>query len=210
VACPAAGEHAVVPLWVRKQRRCRVPQRALRDAGSLDEYLKCVGVRARKRQKLLKQYVSDSSKFSKWVRIAAHHVDRNPSPSNKPVACRLVFSSPRLTTKTAVPFPLGAVPPSPPHLSSPTDLKAAVASARAAASSAKPVRALERFLTSLLDKEREALEADIATLRSSVAHANERIAQQRAELGRAVDVLQWQHPRAASAAQRAWGQTQGP
>ena len=34
----------------------RVPQRALRDAGSLDEYLKCVGVRGKKRQKLLEQY----------------------------------------------------------------------------------------------------------------------------------------------------------
>ena len=55
MACPAAGEHAVVPLWVRERRRC-VPQRALRDAGSLDEYLKCVGVRGKKRQKLLEQY----------------------------------------------------------------------------------------------------------------------------------------------------------
>jgi hypothetical protein len=47
------------------------------------------------------------------------------------------------------------------------------------------------LLPSILDKEREALEADIATLRSSVAHANERIALQAVELGRAVEVLQW-------------------
>ena len=62
----------------------RVPQRVLRDAGSLDEYLKCVGVREKKRQKLLEQYVADSSKFSKWVRIAASGSKRAAQPLGCP------------------------------------------------------------------------------------------------------------------------------
>ena len=88
----------------------RVPQGALRDAVSLDEFLKCVGVRAKRRQKFVEQYSADSSKFWEWMRVAAHHV--GSSPPSKPR--RLVFTSPGLTTKTAVPFSLSSVPPSPP------------------------------------------------------------------------------------------------